>query len=82
MALPQPPFTGMRVKLAITVQSATTALVVNVLPAKVPPQVPLTVAEKPALGASVNVGCAPEATACVDVGVIVPLPPLTLDVTA
>ena len=45
IALPQAPFTGISVKLAITVQSATTALVVKVVPTSAPPQVPLTEAE-------------------------------------
>ncbi len=79
--LPQTPFTGMRVKLAMTVQSAATALVVNVLPTSAPVQVPPTEAEKPLDGATANEGRAPDATVCVDAGVMVPLLPETLEVT-
>ena len=45
IALPHAPFTGISVKLAITVQSATTALVVKVVPTSAPPHVPPTEAE-------------------------------------
>lgn len=66
---------------AITAQFATIAFAVYVVPTRLPPQVPPIEAEKPLDGATVNVGWAPDATVCVDAGVMVPLLPETLEVT-
>ena len=62
-------------KLAMTLQSAMTALVVNVVPAREPPHVPATVARKPLFGVTVNVVVAFCAIDCTLAGEMVPLEP-------
>ena len=62
-------------KLAFTVQSAFTGLIVNVLLTSVPPQVPPTFVEYPLLGTTAKDVVAPDATFCTVLGLIEPFDP-------
>ena len=63
-------------KLAITVQEAETALVVYVVPDKVPPQVPPTLAVYPPAAVTVKLALLPAAIVCTVVGEMLPLAPV------
>ena len=67
--------TGQGKKAASTVQGAMTGFVVYVVPTKMPPHVPTTVAKNPALGVTVKGTTTPQFTVCGVGRLIVPFNP-------
>jgi hypothetical protein len=82
LALPQAPFTGVLLKLTVTVQAAVTDPVTNVLASVLlPPQVLANAGVYPVAGDAVTVAVFPLSTPPAGYTEAVPLPPLTFAVT-